>query len=375
MKVVEVRNKDGQLRYYLEGSEGLPVKPVLKYLKFRDSVNMARNTIKSNCYHLKNYFEYLEERKFNFLKVTVEDLALFINYLSGSNISQKIKSLKNEPIRSARTINLIIGTVINFYDYILRFDEYRNDVGEKLTRFIYTPNRNYKGFLEGIAYNKVGVNSNILRQRTPRKYYKTLSIEAVNLLIRTCNNIRDKFLLMLLFKTGMRIGEALSIWVEDYDISDNIIELKDRGELENSAEIKTVTSPRKIDVDQQLTDFFMEYICEHHISDVETNHIFIKIDGRNKYKAMEYSDVNSLFIRLKKKTGLEINPHIFRHTNIHLLIKEGVPAEIVAKHAGHKNIYTTLNTYVHPSDEELFEAMKIAKEKFQTNSNNEGMNK
>lgn len=375
MKVVEIRNKEGQVRYYLEGSDGLPVKSVLKYLKFRDSIKMARNTIKSNCYHLKNYFEYLESGGIGFLEITVEELALFVNYLSGSNINPKIKSFKNEPVRSSDTINLVIGTVVDFYDYLLRFDEYSNNVSEKLIRFIYTPTKNYKGFLEGVAYNKIGVKSNILRQRTPKKYYKTLSIEAVNLLIRNCNNNRDKLLLALLFKTGLRIGEALSLWIEDYDISDNIIELKDRGELENSAEIKTVTSPRKIEVDQQLTDLFMEYICEYHTSSVNTNHIFIKIEGENKNKALEYSDVNSLFVRLRRKTGLEITPHIFRHTNIHLLIKEGIPAEIVAKHAGHKNIYTTLNTYVHPSDEELFEAMKIAKERFQTNSTEEALDK
>ncbi len=50
----------------------------------------------------------------------------------------------------------------------------------------------------------------------------------------------------------MRIGEALSLWIEDFDISDMVIDLKDRGQLENNAEIKTVSSPRRIDISQIL---------------------------------------------------------------------------------------------------------------------------
>ncbi|MCL1882175.1 MAG: transposase, partial [Defluviitaleaceae bacterium] len=32
--------------------------------------------------------------------------------------------------------------------------------------------------------------------------------------------------------------------------------------------------------------------------------------------------------------------------------------ELLRKRAGHKNIYTTINTYVHPSDEEVAEVFR-----------------
>ena len=86
----------------------------------------------------------------------------------------------------------------------------------------------------------------------------------------------------------MRIGEGLSLWIEDFDISDMVIDLQDRGELENNAEIKTVSSPRRIDISQNLADMFMEYIAEYHTEEVETNHIFIKLSGSNRYKPMNY---------------------------------------------------------------------------------------
>ena len=160
-------------------------------------------------------------------------------------------------------------------------------------------------------------------------------------------------MLSLLYETGMRIGEALSLWIEDLDISDMIIDLKDRGELENNAEIKSVSSPRRIDVSQNLADMFMEYIAEYHTEEVETNHILIKISGENKYKAMDYVDVNNLFRTLKKKTEIYVTPHMFRHSSLTVLRMAGWQPELLRIRAGHKNIYTTLNTYIHPSDEEI----------------------
>ena len=93
----------------------------------------------------------------------------------------------------------------------------------------------------------------------------------------------------------MRIGEVLSLWLEDIDVNNMTIEIKDRGYLENNAEIKTVSSPRKIDISQDIVNMFMEYVNIYHTSEVTTNHIFIKISGKNKNKAMEYTDVNNIF--------------------------------------------------------------------------------
>jgi len=42
--------------------------------------------------------------------------------------------------------------------------------------------------------------------------------------------------------------------------------------------------------------------------------------------------------------------------------------EMLRKRAGHKNIYTTINTYVHPSDDEIAKAFHEASEKLKPNS-------
>ncbi|MBZ9692389.1 tyrosine-type recombinase/integrase [Clostridium sp. M14] len=356
MEVVKVRTEDGKERYYVADDEGLPIEPILKFIRFKDNTNYARNTLRMYCQHLKLYFEYLKQRKVDFQKVTIDDLALFVNWLQNPYESLKVIPSKHiESARSPRTINIIINTVLAFYDYILRHEEYSNNISDRLKKFVSTPSRNFKGFLYGIAHEQKKVTSNILRLKVPKSKPKTLSKDEITKLIIACNNLRDKFLLSLLYETGIRIGEALSLWVEDFDISEMIVDLKDRGQLENNAEIKTVSSPRRIDISQNLIDMFMEYIAEYHTEDVETNHIFIKISGENKYKAMDYVDVDNLFRALKRKTDIHVTPHMFRHSSLTVLRMAGWQPELLRIRAGHKNIYTTMNTYIHPSEKEITE--------------------
>lgn len=354
MEVVKVKTEDGKERYFVADDYGLPIEPILKFIRFKDNTNYARNTLRMYCQHLKLYFEYLQQRELDFQDITIDDLALFVNWLQNPYKSMKvIPTHQVETARSPRTVNIIVNTVLAFYDYILRHEEYSNNISDRLKKFVSTPSRNFKGFLYGIAHEQKKVTSNILKLKVPKSKPKTLSKEEIGTLIKTCSNLRDQFLLTLLYETGMRIGEALSLWIEDFDISDMVIDLKDRGELENNSEIKTVSSPRRIDISQNLSDMFMEYLAEYHTEEVETNHIFIKLGGSNKYKPMNYTDADNLFRTLKKKTGIYVTPHMFRHSSLTVLRMSGWQPELLRIRAGHKNIYTTLNTYIHPSDEEI----------------------
>lgn len=373
MEVVKVKTEDGKERYFVADDDGLPIEPILKFIRFKDNTNFARNTLRMYCQHLKLYFEYLQQRELDFQKVTIDDLALFVNWLQNPYKSLKvIPTHQAETARSPRTVNIIVNTVLAFYDYILRHEEYSNNISDRLKKFVATPSRNFKGFLYGIANEQKKVTSSILKLKVPKSKLKILSKEEIGTLIRACKNLRDKFLLTLLYETGMRIGEALSLWIEDFDISDMVIDLQDRGELENNAEIKTVSSPRRIDISQNLADMFMEYIAEYHTEEVETNHIFIKLSGSNKYKPMNYTDADNLFRTLKKKTDIYVTPHMFRHSSLTLLRMAGWQPELLRIRAGHKNIYTTLNTYIHPSDEEITEEFNRTRPNLDLDIYNEG---
>ena len=113
---------------------------------------------------------------------------------------------------------------------------------------------------------------------------------------------------------------------------------------------------------KELMDVFTGYVCEFHTAEVQTNHVFLKLRGDKEGEAMDYRDVDNLFRSLRHKTGIRVTPHMFRHTSLSLLYSAGWAPELLRRRAGHKNIYTTLNTYVHPSDEDVARAFREAAE-------------
>lgn len=361
MKTVEFKTTEGRTRYYLAGEDGLPVEPVMKFLKFRDAAGYARNTLRGECIHLMHYFEFLEKRGKRYEDVTIDDIARFVGWLKNPDIEKKIVSLRLEPARAAETINKHVDAVIAFYDYLMRHDGMENRLSQKLAVFIKDPSPAYRSFLYGIADNRPA-KCHMLKMPVPKRAIKTVSKADAAVLLEACRNLRDYFLLSLLFETGIRIGEALALWLEDFDISGNKIHICDRGELENLAEIKTVESPRVLDCTNGLMDLFAEYVGTYHDAGVETNHVLLKIGGSHNGSAMEYGDVDNLFRALRRRTGVYITPHMFRHTSLTLLHAAGWDAELLKERAGHRNIYTTLNTYVHPTEEEVSEAFRRASE-------------
>ena len=359
MNTVTCTTPDGKVRYYLADEQGVPVPEVLSYLKFLDNQGKARNTLRLSCYQLQNYYRFLEEAGKDYRDVTIDDIAMFMAWLRNPDILKKVVPLRFELARKEQSINETIDKVISFYDYLVRRGGLENRLSEKLVKFVTHPQRTYKSFLYGIAENRPS-RSSILKMPVPQREIRRIKKEEAVALLGECTNIRDYFLLYLLFETGMRIGEALSLWLEDFDLDGLKVSVTDRGELENLAEIKTVHSPRKLDCTQDLADLFMGYVCEVHTCDINTNHVFLKLRGGNAGKPMDYTDVDNLFRTLRKKTGIQITPHVFRHTSLSLLYADGWAPELLRIRAGHKNIYTTINTYIHPTEEELTAAFNKA---------------
>lgn len=137
MEVVKVRTDDNKERYYVADNNGLPIEPILKFIRFKDNTNYARNTLRMYCQHLKLYFEYLEQRNLDFKDVIIDDLSLFVNWLQNPYKSLNvIPTNKVDSARSPRTINIIVNTVLTFYDYILRHEEYSNNISDRLKKFV-----------------------------------------------------------------------------------------------------------------------------------------------------------------------------------------------------------------------------------------------
>ncbi|PUA38392.1 transposase [Paenibacillus elgii] len=370
MRVVSLETKDGKTRYMLMNPNDEPIQPVLQYLKFKDNSGAARNTLRSFCFHLKLFFEYLDQVQKDYREIGLDELAEFMRWLQNPYKHAKVSPIQsNEPIRKAKTVNIIINTVIGFYDYLMRHEDYSIQLAERVKKQMSGSRRGFKDFLHHINKDRT-FSTHILKLKVPKQKPKTISKEHIAMLLNTCENLRDQFLIQLLWEGSMRIGEALALWLEDFEIDARKIHIRDRGELSNFAEIKTVCSPRSIDVSPDLMNLYLDYVAEFHTENVDTNHVLVKLSGENKGKPLEYADVDSLFQRLRKKTSVHITPHMLRHTSLTELRKAGWRDEHLMKRAGHSHIQTTMQMYIHPSEEDIRrdwekaqENMKLIKDK------------
>jgi integrase/recombinase XerD len=368
MKVQEVKLDNNQRRYLLVDDNGLLVIPVAKYLKYIDNSEKSFNTQKTYCYSLKLYFEYLQEVDVDYKKVNINILSDFVGWLRNPYENSKVVNLKpTKAKRTEKTVNLTITVVTNFYDYLYRTEEISNDMIDKLMKQVFTEGHtHYKDFLYHVNKDKPSIK-NILKIKEPRRKIQVLTKEEMQKVYNATTNIRDEFLIKLLFETGLRIGEALSLFIEDIVFDHNKghrIKLVDRGELPNGARLKT--GEREIHISQELIYLFDDYAYD--ILDeleIDTNFVFVKLRGQNKGQPLEYQDVSDLFKRLKKKTGIDVHAHLLRHTHATIYYQTTKDIKQVQERLGHSQIQTTMNMYLHPSDEDIRANWEIAQPAFE----------
>ena len=350
MYVQRIRTPEGKKRYILLDDDFQIIEVVKDFLKYLDSRRYAENTLKNYCYHLKLYFEFLKEYKYNYKDLVEENQEIqvfsefveWLNKVDSKIIYTQYSERKNR--RDEATINAILSAVTTFYDYL-----YRSGEVKEINIFKDGNINAFKGFLYEMAIKRNHYKSNIFKLKEKDKQLQVISREQVNTLIDTCKYIRDKFMIALIFESGIRLGEALGLRKSDIVIWDNKIKIVARENKENGASVKN-KAEGEIIIPSYICDLYIKYMQEEYIDNKE-GYIFINLKGPNKGYAMKAITVQKLFNRLSNITGIKVNPHMLRHSHATELIEIGGWDCINVKdRLRHRQIQTTINTYVHLSD-------------------------
>src|SRR5699024_10759606 len=196
----------------------------------------APNTIKSYCYHLKLFYDFLEQSNVSLNDLNYELLANFVGWLRNPSGLVNVENFNlGESKRQENTVNTILNATTNYLEYLARLDEIK-----PLDIFKMARGRSFKSFLHHVKGDK-SFRKNTLRLKEKKKITKTLSQDEIKEIINACHTYRDKFLISLLYEGGIRIGEALSLRLEDIITWDNEVKIQPRDLSLNESYIKSKT--------------------------------------------------------------------------------------------------------------------------------------
>ncbi len=329
-----------------------PVLPIQSFLTYLNNIERSPNTVRAYAHHLKLFWEYLADRKLNWTAVGVQEMADFINWLRDPRPLGVTAIHARVAQRTERTINTILAAVVTFYDYHARLG-----AGPDIPwyRFQALPQRRYKSFLHGVTKTK-SAKTHILKLKAPKQIPKTLDSEQVTSLINACRHRRDQFLVRLLYETGMRVGEALGLRHEDIKYWENTIWVIPRQDNRNATRVKSGQA-RRLDVNRDLLDLYLDYLSDEY-GDPNNDYVFINLWEGAVGRPMAYGTVSSLFQQIGKKVGIQVHPHMLRHTHATELIRQGVALAVVARRLGHTSAQTTSQIYEHLTADDLKREMQ-----------------
>lgn len=167
-------------------------------------------------------------------------------------------------------------------------------------------------------------------------------------IIEAATTARDAFLVVLLYVTGMRIGEARGLLHEDLRIDENVVWVVPRT-LENGARAKSGRA-RPIPVPPFVMRMYEDHIAsDEYLAAFETgtNFVFCNIRQGRIGHGLTEANVYEMQRNLVRRSGVEFTWHRFRHTHASEAIAQGYNLLDVADRLGHASPQTTNAIYKH----------------------------
>jgi site-specific recombinase XerD len=150
--------------------------------------------------------------------------------------------------------------------------------------------------------------------------------------------LRDRLFFLLLWETGLRVSEGLSLYVEDIDLSLDNEHLTVVGK---GGKRRTVLLDDPLLV-QQLRAYLKRMGYKH-------GPLF-RAEKNGRGGPLRYQSMQERWDRYCTEAGVDCTLHQLRHSHATELINGGVSLPTIRKRLGHKNLQTTLR-YAEQADE------------------------
>lgn len=156
--------------------------------------------------------------------------------------------------------------------------------------------------------------------------------------------IRDRALIVVLWRAGLRIGEALSLLPRDVDLETGVVRVREGK-----------TGPRAVPIDAEAQAVIERWQRRRRELGLGPNRpLFCTISQPNPGGPLNASCFRETIKRRARKAGIQqrVHPHALRHTFAVECFREGVPVHIVRRLMGHASLQTTARygDKAHPSE-------------------------
>ena len=242
----------------------------------------------------------------DFLEIKIDDIGKLQN-INEDDVKMWLLSRKNSV--SNRTISRQIVAIKMFFLFLNETHNVRND----------------------IVLNIHGLK---FRDGLP----KALQMDAIKVVIDDLDKIikyknlwelsRDKLLVILLFSTGLRISEALTL--KHGDFHKDVVIILGKGEKERMVPILQVV--------KKYYNQYQQILRANNLPFSDDDYVFIN----SKQKPMSTREVDRKFqiIRINKNFQY-FSPHVMRHSFATSLLENGANIRQIQSFLGHENLATT----------------------------------
>lgn len=268
-----------------------------------DQKNYSKKTFENYNRDLNKFFKFLNDYKIKDIKkITKETVRLYFLKQKNNNISN-------------RTLGRYYSSLNSFFLYSIEH-EY---IGVNPLKFIDYPK--YTKKIPEYIYDYQ------LEKLLNEKTSENVEIE-----------LRNKLIIHLLLDTGVRVSELVNIKVHDIDVEERIIKVFGKGSKE-----------RFVFFTSKTKELLTNYLIKRKEKAI-TDNLLINYKGE---KLTERS-VQKIIKLVGEKIGLDIHPHLLRHTFATDLLNKGADIRMIQELLGHENLDTT-QIYTHVSNSRVKE--------------------
>ncbi len=377
----------GRGRMYYLVDEALNFVPEVKdFLDWKAATKRAPATVKAYCSRLEWYYRFLSYRQMGVREATPSDLTEFVIWLCNPyRDTEAVSPIHVSSPLTASSVNFILQSVGALYSFLVR----RGQLAESPVISADVPKGKWLTERDLLAHTRKGpqyVQRAELKLKEPKTVPQTVTEQGFKIFVESIHlgnepngdpsGFRDRLMCFLLKEGGFRLGELLGIRIDDLEFGKQGVHIRFRADNENGARAKAgYGRDRFVHLPTDVLGLLDVYLTEVWIeANPRTDHLWIVLnkhardrDGENRYgAALSLPAVESMFEHYSQKSGVSIHPHLLRHSHatdlVRSSLKDGEPVDwkFVQERLGHASVVTTIQTYVHLTNEDR----KLAYERY-----------